>query len=215
MRPTRPTRARQPARARRPTRATLSGDPARTSADRSRSCRIRWRSMLPDRPRLGIHLALAAGMIRAADRAAELGLGTVQVFADNPTAWRRRFEPAPELPAFRERLAAVGIDPVVIHASYLVNPAGAHPLNRERSIELLTSELRAAEDFGASLVNVHIGSHGGAGVDAGIAAVVDLVRRARDTALESGRVLPAIVLENSAGGGFGLGLDIVELGAIA
>jgi deoxyribonuclease-4 len=172
--------------------------------------------MAADEPRLGIHLALATGMVRAANRAAELGLSAVQVFGDNPTAWRRRAEPSPELPVFRARLAAAGIDPIAIHASYLINPGGAESIHHDRAIDLLASELEAAEGFGASIVNVHIGSHLGAGVEAGVASVADVVVRARARALERGATrLPMIALENSAGGGFGLGVDVAELGAIA
>jgi deoxyribonuclease-4 len=191
--------------------------------------------MLPPGPRLGIHLAHATGLVKAADRAAKLGLEAVQVFGDNPTAWRRRAEPSPELPAFRARLASVAIEPVVVHASYLVNPAGPAGPNRERSIELLASELVHAPGFGASLVNVHVGSHGGAGVESGIASLVEVVVRARELAdampaggpeLDgdadrtgdadpAGDARPAILLENSAGGGFALGTDLDELAAIA
>ena len=172
--------------------------------------------MPADEPRLGIHLALATGMVRAANRAAELGLATVQVFGDNPTAWRRRAEPNPELPGFRAALGAAGVDPIAVHASYLINPAGAESIHHERAIELLASELEAAEGFGATIVNVHVGSHLGAGVEAGVASVVDVIRRARALALEHGvGSLATITLENSAGGGFGLGVDVAELGAIA
>ena len=172
--------------------------------------------MAADEPRLGIHLAHGIGLIRAAERAVELGLTTVQVFGDNPTAYRRRAEPSTDLPAFRERLTAAGIDPIAIHASYLVNPAGADPVNRERSIELLASELETAPRFGATLVNVHIGSHGGAGVEAGRGSIVDVIGRARELATARGGAdLPLIVLENSAGGGFGMGVDVDELAGIA
>ncbi|TAM59793.1 MAG: hypothetical protein EPN50_07925, partial [Chloroflexota bacterium] len=54
--------------------------------------------------RIGAHLALGRGMVRAADRAVEIGASTIQVFADNPTAWHRRNAPPDELPAFRGRL---------------------------------------------------------------------------------------------------------------
>ena len=64
--------------------------------------------MLPDGRRLGAHLALGAGMVKAADRAAEIGATALQIFSDNPTAWRRRPAPSPEIPAFRERLVAAG-----------------------------------------------------------------------------------------------------------
>ncbi len=66
-------------------------------------------------------------MLRAADRAAEIRASTIQVFTDNPTAWRRRPTLPEELPAFRDRLAADGIAPLAIHAPYLVNLAGPEP----------------------------------------------------------------------------------------
>src|SRR5205085_1352710 len=137
-------------------------------------------TMLPDGRRLGAHLALGNGMVRAAERAAEIGAEALQVFSDNPTAWRRRAEPSPEIPEFRARLTAAGIQPVVIHASYLINLAGADPIYHERSIALLTAELQTARLLGATLVNVHIGSHGGAGVAVGIERLVDAVRQSLD-----------------------------------
>jgi deoxyribonuclease-4 len=185
--------------------------------------------MLPDGRRLGAHLAMADGMVKAADRAAEIGATALQIFSDNPTAWRRRAAPSPEIPAFRERLAAAGIAPLVIHASYLVNLAGSDPTYHERSVAVLATELRSARRFGAAIVNVHVGSHGGAGVEAGIERLVTAVRRAldaendaepeaaepeADAPVQSGE--PAVIaLENSVGTGFGLGIDVDELAAIA
>lgn len=186
-------------------------------------------SMLPDGRRLGAHLALAGGMVKAADRAIEIGATALQVFGDNPTARQRRAAPSPEIPAFRARLASAGIAPLAIHASYLINLAGSDPAHHERSVALLAAELRAARRFGATIVNVHIGSHGGAGVGDGIERLVTAVKRALD---EEDRSDPddateadaddwvatppaTITLENSAGSGFGLGVDLEELGAIA
>ena len=72
---------------------------------------VRFAPMLADGRRIGAHLPLGAGMVRAADRAAEIGAAAIQVFTDNPTAWRRRPTLPDELPAFRERLAARDIRP--------------------------------------------------------------------------------------------------------
>jgi deoxyribonuclease IV len=128
--------------------------------------------MLPDGRRLGAHLALGQGMVKAADRAAEIGATALQIFSDNPAAWRRRAAPSPQIPEFRERLASAGIAPLVIHASYLINLAGPNPSYHERSIALLAAELRSARRFGAKIVNVHVGSHGGAGIASGIERLV-------------------------------------------
>ena len=95
---------------------------------------------------------------------------TIQVFTDNPTSWRRRPTLPEELPAFRERLAALDIAPLAIHAPYLVNLAGPEPAFHEQSID--RARQRAAgrrRAYGAPFVNVHIGSHRGEGADAGLA----------------------------------------------
>ncbi len=150
----------------------------------------------------------------------------MQIFTDNPTAWRRRAEPPAELGAFRDRLREHDIRPIAIHAAYLVNLAGPEPDFFERSIDLLATELRGAPAFGARYVNVHIGSHRGEGIEAGIRRVAEGVDRAIRAADDRSRPAaddepspdepPAmVVLENSAGSGFGLGVDLDELAGIA
>jgi len=170
--------------------------------------------MLPDGRRIGAHLPLAPGMVKAVDRARAIGASAMQVFADNPTAWRRRRAPSPQLASFRERTEAFDIRPVSIHASYLVNLPGPDAATFERSVAMLTSELDTAPSFGAAFVNVHIGSHRGAGAEVGIARLVEGIGRVLDRATTT----PAearLVFENSAGGGGGLGTDVDELAAIA
>jgi deoxyribonuclease IV len=153
-------------------------------------------------------------MVKAADRAHAIGASAMQVFADNPTAWRRRRAPSPQLATFRERVATFDIRPVSIHASYLVNLPGPDVVTFERSVSMLVSELDTAPLFGAAFVNVHIGSHRGAGVEIGIARLVEGLRQVigRTAGVSQG---VRLVLENSAGGGGGLGTDLDELAAIA
>lgn len=188
--------------------------------------------MLPDGRRLGAHLALGAGMVKAADRAAEIGATALQVFSDNPTARQPRAANSPEIPAFRARLAAADIAPLAIHASYLINLAGSDPAYHERSVMMLAAELRTARRLGASIVNVHIGSHGGLGPEVGIERLVTAIRRALAAEHEpdvwlddrgaTHELEPSaaderalISLENSAGSRHGLGVDLDELVAIA
>ncbi len=132
---------------------------------------------LPDGRRLGVHLPLATGMVRAVERARKIRAQALQIWTDNPTAWRRRAAPPVEAPAFRRRLQALDIGPVAVHASYLINLAGPEPVFFERSIGLLAAELRDGPLFGARFVNVHIGSHRGAGVEAGIERLAEGVVR--------------------------------------
>jgi len=153
-------------------------------------------------------------MVKAVERAHEIGADALQVFADNPTAWRRRQASPAEGPAFRARLAELDIHPVAIHASYLVNLAGPEEDFFGRSVGVLASELRAAPGYVARFVNVHIGSHRGTGIAAGTARLADglaLVLAEVDDTADAAMV----VLENSSGSGFGLGTSGDELADIA
>jgi len=180
---------------------------ARTVARPQPRRRLTWP---PDSPRVGIHLGVRTGLLKAARRARQIGATALQIFSDNPTAWRRRPEPPPDAPAFVEFCAREGIAPVAIHASYLINLAGsAEPFARQ-SVEGLTYEMQRAPAYGATLVNTHIGSHRGGVRGHGIARLA----AALATVLAESPAGVRLVLENSAGGGDTLGGTIEELAAI-
>ena len=83
---------------------------------------------------------------------------------------------------------------------------------------LLAHEMAVAPDYAARFVNVHVGSHKGAGAAFGIARVADGIARTLDAAAAAGpagaAAAPQLVLENSAGSGDGIGASIEELEAI-
>lgn len=174
------------------------------------------RVRLPGGRRAGVHLPMGLGLVRVVERANEIGASALQIFSDNPTAWRRRAEAPPEAEAFRRRLAELEIGPVAIHAPYLVNLAGPDDELFGRSVALMRHELQHAPEFGARFVNVHVGSHRGAGVDAGISRLVDGLERALDGSHPPATdpSTPLVVLENSSGGGFAIGTTIEELALI-
>jgi len=167
--------------------------------------------MLPDGRRLGAHLPLGGGMVAAVNRAQAIGLDTLQIFSDNPTAWRRRAEPPGELGAFRARLDEVGLGPIAIHAPYLVNLAGPDDLFHVKSVDVLRHELTVAPTFGARFVNVHTGSHKTSGLDGGVARIADGIATVLAD-LPDAPDAAVLVLENSAGGGGGIGVDVDPAG---
>jgi deoxyribonuclease-4 len=161
-------------------------------------------------PRVGIHLGVAGGLLKAGRRARQIGATALQIFSDNPTAWRRRPEPPADARAFVAYCAREGIAPIAIHASYLINLAGsAEPFARQ-SLEGLTYEMQRAPAYGAKLVNAHIGSHRGSGRAQGIARLAANV----SAVLADSPAGVRLVLENSAGGGDTLGGSLEELAAI-
>jgi deoxyribonuclease IV len=169
--------------------------------------------MDPHGRRIGAHLPLGQGMVHAVDRANELGLDTLQVFSDNPTAWQRRSKPRKDLPAFGARLAELGMGPIAIHASYLINLAGSDPRFVERSVAVLLSELRVAPSYVARFVNVHMGSHHGTDATSGIGRLADGVARVI-AEVSDGPDSATLVLENSAGSGDVLGSRLDEIAQV-
>ena len=175
----------------------------------------RARVELPGGRRAGAHLPMGMGLVRVAERTSEIGATALQIFSDNPTAWRRRPDPPPDAGEFRRLLVELDIGPVAIHAPYLVNLAGPDDELFGKSVDLMRHELEGAPAFSARFVNVHVGSHRGAGFEAGVNRLIDGLERATDglpVGAESGA--PMVVLENSSGGGFTIGTTIAELAMI-
>ena len=150
---------------------------------------------------------MANGLLRAARRSRQIGAQALQIFSDNPTAWRRRAEPPPEAEEFIAYCAREGIRTISIHASYLINLAGSAEPFASQSRAGLAYEMERAPAYGATLVNTHIGSHRGAGADAGVRRIADNVR----AVLEASHPSVRLVLENSSGGGDMLGSRLEEL----
>ncbi len=157
-----------------------------------------------------MHLGVAGGLLKAARRARQIGCTAIQIFSDNPTAWRRRPEPPADAPAFVAYCASEGIAPIAIHASYLINLAGSAEPFASQSREGLIYELQRAPAYGATLVNTHIGSHRGSGRTAGRRRLAENVAAILAEAPSGVR----LVLENSAGGGDTIGSSVEELAGI-
>jgi deoxyribonuclease-4 len=180
---------------------------ARTVARAEPRRRLTWP---PDAPPVGMHLGVRHGLLRAARRSRQIGATALQIFTDNPTAWRRRPEPPLQAPEFVDYGAREGLRTIAVHASYLINLAGSAEPFASRSRAGLITEMQRAPSYGATMVNTHIGSHRGIGADAGMQRIVENVRAVLDSSPEGVR----LILENSSGGGDMLGSSVEELATI-
>jgi deoxyribonuclease-4 len=154
-----------------------------------------------------MHLGVEHGLVRAARRARQIGARALQIFSDNPKAWRRRPEAPLEAPTFVDYGAREGLQTIAIHASYLINLAGTAEPFASQSRAGLIVEMQRAPTYGATVVNTHIGSHRGVGAAAGMARIIDNVR----AVLAESPLDVKLVLENSSGGGDMLGSRLEEL----
>jgi deoxyribonuclease-4 len=152
----------------------------------------------------------SGGVKGALDHAAAMGADAVQLFAQSPRAWRFP-EHAPDTVArFRERRAEVGLDSVLVHALYLVNLAAPDDEIYRKSVETMLSTVRAACALDADGVVFHVGSHLGAGFDAGLARAVP----ALELVLEACSDTTWLLIENSAGAGGTIGRSVDELAVL-
>jgi deoxyribonuclease-4 len=149
------------------------------------------------------------GVKKALDRAAELGIDSMQLFVQSPRAWRFPDHDPADLAAFRERRQELGIDGVLVHAIYLVNLATSNDDFYSKSVTTLGSTVDAACAIEADVV-FHVGSHQGAGFEEGLKRVVPALAEALERCSETTWLL----MENSAGAGGTIGRSIDELAAL-
>ena len=154
------------------------------------------------RPRIGFHAPIAGGLQNALLKAHALGCDTVQIFSRNPRGWGARPLSDEEVENFQRVRAETGIDPVVVHANYLINLAAADDVVREKSIRAFREEVERAITLGADYLVVHPGSAKGACEADGIRTCAESLRAACDGA-EFGAF--RVLLENTAGQGACIG----------
>lgn len=149
-------------------------------------------------PRIGFHAPIAGGLHNALLKARSLDCDTVQIFSRNPRGWMARPLTDEEVENFKKVRAETNINPVVIHANYLINLAAANPDVLEKSRASFREEVERGVQLGADFLVVHPGSARGSCEKDGIRTCAESLKAACDgVRLNSFRIL----LENTAGQG--------------
>ena len=151
----------------------------------------------------------SGGVKKALDRAVELHADVVQLFVQSPRTWRFPNHKPEDLAAFRERREELGM-PALVHSLYLVNLAAPDDAIYRKSVDTMRSTVDAACAIGADGVVFHVGSHLGAGFEAGLERVVP----ALEQVLERCNERTWLLMENSAGTGGTIGRSLDELAVI-
>jgi deoxyribonuclease-4 len=155
---------------------------------------------------IGAHVSSSGGIHTALDRGEELGCEAVQVFTQSPRAWRPTAHPDENLDRFRVRRAELGV-PVVCHALYLINLAAPDETIYDKSVTALRHTVDVACRIDAEAVIFHVGSHLGAGFEAGLERVVPALQ----SCLERCSDTTWLLMENTAGAGGTIGRSLEEL----
>lgn len=160
--------------------------------------------------RFGCHLSVSGGLVKAAQEARKLRLDCLQIFATSPRVWKQRPIPQSEADSFASACGKAKLDPVVVHAPYLLNLASPEAELWQRSTEALTEQLERAHLIGARAVVVHPGSRGPKPLTWGLERVARAVSRALSGAKGNAQVW----LENTAGGGAQIGGTLAQFGQL-
>jgi deoxyribonuclease IV len=166
------------------------------------------RFAFPDAPGdlIGAHLSTRGGLCTVFERASAIDASCIALFAKNSNQWKGKVLTDEDCASFATQRT---VQPILTHASYLINLATTNPEFHRKSIAAMIDELDRAERLGIHAVVLHPGAHMGAGSG----AAIDQIARSLD---EVHRAIPnhrvVTLLETAAGQGSCVGCTFEELG---
>src|SRR3954453_12628713 len=155
---------------------------------------------------IGAHVSPAGGPAKAVERGAERGATSIQIFNQNPRAWKPTIYSDEQVAAFHDAMRGSPVKALLIHAVYLLNTASEDKEIRDKTRTSLIASLQAGEALGAHAVVLHAGSAKTGEVGPAIKRAGKVIREA----LAESDGCP-LHLENTAGAGGTLGRSFHEL----
>lgn len=159
--------------------------------------------------KLGAHIPISRGYLSAVAKAKEWQAEVMQIFVNNPQAWK-------PLPFSKEELSEAGLEAkkanidIYIHSIYLTNLCSYNPYFLEASKFSLIDSFKKAFYLQAKGVITHIGSFKGTTLQEAIKTASISIKEV----LEKREVDIDLILETSAGAGNIIGDDISEIAKI-
>lgn len=162
--------------------------------------------------RIGCHLSSAGGYLAMGQTAGSIGANVFQFFTRNPRGGAAKPIDRQDVRDFLAYAAEKGLGPILAHAPYTLNAAGAEARVREFAEATMADDLRRLELTPGALYNFHPGSHVGQGTEAGIELIASMLAR---ILADFGSVpSTTILLETMAGKGSEVGRTFEEVRAI-
>jgi deoxyribonuclease-4 len=158
---------------------------------------------------IGAHVSPAGGPAKAVERGADIGARSIQIFNQNPRAWKPTVYSDEQVAAYHEAMEASGVDALLIHAVYLLNAASEDQEIRDKTLASLTASLQAGDALDAVAVVLHPGSAKTGEVGPAIKRAGKVIKEALAQSENC-----ALHLENTAGAGGTLGRSFGELAAL-
>lgn len=153
---------------------------------------------------IGVHVSTTGGVASAVHRASAMGANTLQIFSSSPRMWRASKISAEQTQQTRAARAELGIGPLVIHTSYLVNICSQSAEICEKSVLAFRGEIERALALGAEYLVIHPGSYRGMTRQQGLELAAESIGKAIDGLPWQGSDFH-ILIENTAGAEHSLG----------
>lgn len=158
---------------------------------------------------IGCHLSSAKGYLHMAKDAVSIDANTFQFFTRNPRGGRAKAIDPKDIAAFAAYAPEHGIERILAHAPYTLNPASDKQQTRDFALMVLVEDLGRMEETPHQLYNMHPGSAVGQPREVAIAKIADALNQS---------LLPhqttTLLLETMAGKGSEIGGTFEELAAI-
>ena len=160
--------------------------------------------------KIGCHLSSSGGYLAMAQTAVSIGANVFQFFTRNPRGGAAKPIDKADVAAFMSYAAENGIGPILAHAPYTLNAAGAEERVREFAESTMADDLARLELTPGAMYNFHPGSHVGQGAEAGIALISGMLNRI----FSKGPFSTTVLLETMSGKGSEVGRNFEEIRAI-
>ena len=127
--------------------------------------------------RIGYHVSSAGGYTAMGRRATALGANTFAFFTRNPRGGNAKAVDPADVALFLEEAQTQGLDRLVAHAPYTLNPCAEKEQVQEFAKLAFTEDLARMEYTPGQYYNFHPGCHVGQGLETGIAKIASLLNQ--------------------------------------
>ena len=160
---------------------------------------------------LGAHVPNTGGAYKSYEYADNWQCTAMQIFTKSPNQWAAKALTDDDCATFIAAGKASGVKVVTAHDSYLINLASPDPTILAKSQNAFRIELERCERYGIPFLVTHMGSHMGAGEEAGLAQLAASIDKVHD---ELPGYRAQILLEATAGQGNHLGYTFEHLARV-
>ncbi len=156
--------------------------------------------------KIGAPLSASKGYMSMIKEMAAMGANTFQFFTRNPRGGGAKELNIEDINSFLNALPEYGVESVLAHAAYTINPCSNKPETREFAYRTMIDDLKRLSYTPHQFYNFHPGSHVGQGVEVGISYICEILNQVLTSGMDT-----QVLLETMSGKGSEIGSTFQEL----